>query len=185
MPPKNKTLSIWPDEIDRLIVGGNGPACNLAIACWARVLQRSMPELAREEWNFLADVLNAGFEGNYALSNYEHGAQAVALEVHDAQRLNGTGDKWFGEEPGSGQAMADALERKVSAMGYEEIQYVRSATNFFWSDAGLAAIDHQRDEWWSIEFRVRCLRAAALASRSSPARHPAPSAFSPPRAAST
>lgn len=163
MPPKNKQLTVYPEETDRLIVGGNTPACNRAIACWARVLRDSMPELERAEWNFLADVLNGTFDGDYALGMYEHGEQVLAIEVHDAQALNGTGDKWFGDpfERGSGQAAADELERKVLAMTWQQVQYVRTATNFFWSDAGVGRINHQEDDWWTIEFRVRYLREEA------------------------
>jgi len=163
MPVKNKTLTVYPEPNDLAIVGGNSPACNRAIACWARVLRRSMPVLSRAEWNFLADVLNGDFEGDYVLALFEHGASALALEVHDAQGLDGTGDKWFGEElsRGSGQIGADELEAKVAALTWEQIQYVRTAAAFFWSSPAIHRIDHEVDDWWTIEFRARLLRVAA------------------------
>lgn len=162
MARRNPQLTIYPEADDRRIVGDNTPACNQAIACWARVLRAAEPtiELSREEWNFLADVLNGSFEGDYALGLYEHGASALALEVHDAQALNGTGDRWFGDEllAGSGQAAADALEQKIQAMSWTQIQYIRTATCFFWSDAGVGRIDHTKDAWWTIRYRLDSLR---------------------------
>lgn len=155
---KNRQLTIYPEPTALAIVGGNTPAANRAVACWAIALRNAMPDLDRAEWNFLADVLN----GDYALGLYEHGASALALDVHDAQSLNGTGDKWFGAElrRGSGQEATDALLAKVQAMTWIEIQYVRTATNFFWSGVGLARINYQQDEWWTVEFRVRAIKEA-------------------------
>lgn len=160
MPPKERQLTIYPDATARAIVGGNCPACNRAIECWALVLRQSMPDLSRAEWNFLADVLNGSFEGDVALGMFAHGASALALEVHDAQALNGTGDKWLGEEleRGSGQAAADALEAKVAGLSWEQVQYVRTATGFFWAHTDPGEIDHDKDDWWTIPFRVRLLR---------------------------
>lgn len=160
MARKEKQITVYPESDARLIVGGNSPACNRAIECWAIVLRQSMPELDREEWNFLAEVLNGTFDGDLALGLYEHGASALALEVHDAQALNGTGDKWLGDpsEPGSGKAGTDRLEAKMSAMTWAEVQYVRTAANFFWQHAPDGAIDPSVDEWWTIAFRVRLLR---------------------------
>lgn len=156
MGRKEKQLTIYPDADARLIVGGNTPACNRAIECWALVLRQSMPELDRAEWCYLADVLNGTFDGDVALSLYEHGPGALALEVHDAQALNGTGEKWFGPKRGARRA-AD-LEAKVTAMTWAQVQYIRTAANFFWDHAPDGRIDHARDEWWTIPFRVRLLR---------------------------
>lgn len=165
---KNKQFAIYPDPIAAATVGGNIPALNLAIESWAIVLRNSQPELSRAEWNFLADVLNGSFDGDLALGMHQHGASALALEVHDAQALDGTGDKWFGDatQRGSGQAAADELERKIAAMSWEQIRAIRTATNFFWSRAGIEAIDFQEDEWWTIEYRVRLLREGKPAAKS-------------------
>jgi hypothetical protein len=158
MATKNKTLSVYPSANARCIVGGNSPACNLAIECWAIVLRNSQPELSRKEWNFLADVLNGSFDGDLALGMYQHGASALALEIHDAQMLNGTGDKWFGDElvRGSGQQQTDELEAKVAAMTWEQIRYIWTATNFFWDHTD-GEINHQSDEWWTLPLRVQLL----------------------------
>lgn len=168
---ETKRLTIELDDTTRYILGAaagrtkstgtNMPACSIAAACWARLLRQSVPDLSRAEWNFLADVLNGTVDGDWAMGTYEHGAAGLALEVHDAQALNGTGDRWFGEDTqrGSGQAAADALEAKILAMPWPQIRYIWTATAFFWSEPGMAAIDHGRDEWWTIEFRVRTLRA--------------------------
>jgi len=159
---RNKQLSIYPDDDARRIVGGNIPACNRAIACWAIALRQAQPDLARGEWNMLADVLNGSFEGDLGLGMYEHGPSSLALEVHDAQALNGTGDKWLGdgETPGSGQAAADALEAKITAMTWMQVQAIRTACLFFWDDAqpGRHLIEHQTDEWWTIRYRLDYLR---------------------------
>ena len=120
MPAKYKTLSVYPDPTARIIVGGNSPACNRAIECWAEVLRKSMPDLEPKEWCFLADVLN----GTYLLdSTRTWGPSSLALEAHDAQDLNGTGDRWFGEDgvAGTGQEATDALIAKLQALTWEQM----------------------------------------------------------------
>ncbi len=160
MAPKNKALTVYPDETARMIVGGNSPACNRAIEGWAMVLRWSMPKLDRSEWNFLADVLKSSFDCDVSMRMYEHGAAALALAVHDAQTLNGTGDKWFGDPAnrGTGQMATNALRAKIGAMKWEELQYIRTAASFFWSEAADRKIDHTKDEWWTLSFRFCLLR---------------------------
>ena len=156
------------DDNLRICGGPSAMFAARAIACWAMIERRVSAQLCelldRREWNFLADVLNGTVEGDYYLGMYQHGASALALEVHDAQALNGTGDRWFGREleQGSGQAAADELEQKILAMSWEQIVGVRTAVNFFWADAGPdgGRIDHTRDEWWTVAFRVRYYQEA-------------------------
>jgi len=165
-----KRITIEIEDTDRFILGGaigqsrsagtQLPALSRAATCWARLMRESQPNLTRAEWNLLADVLNGSFEGDWALGLYQHGASALCLEVHDAQRLNGVGDKWLGDpdRPGSGQAATETLLGKLEKLSWPEVQYIRTACDFFWSEPGLAAIDPQRDDWWTLEFRVRTLR---------------------------
>jgi hypothetical protein len=47
--------------------------------------------------------------------------------------------------------------RRELAMSWEQVQYLLTAVTFFWEHAG---IDFARDEWWTIEYRVRSLRVA-------------------------
>jgi hypothetical protein len=112
-----------------------------------------MPELTREEWCFLADVLN----GTWLLDASTWNASFLAIEAQDAQELNGTGDKWFGEETkrGSGQTATEALIAKLQAMSWEQVQYVLTAIEFFWGDH--EGIEFLTDEWWTIPFRVQRL----------------------------
>jgi hypothetical protein len=156
----NKKLSIYPDDDARRIVGGNSPACNRAIACWARVLRESQPDLSRAEWNFLADVLN----GTLVEPAAHHGPAALALEVHDAQALNGTGDRWFADElrRGSGQEATDRLLAKIKGFSWQQCEYVTTACAFFWSHTAPGEIDHQVDPWWTVEFRCRLLRGGEV-----------------------
>ncbi len=158
MPAKHKALSVYPDPRARAIVGGNSPACNRAIECWAQVLDRSMPALEPAEWNFLADVLN----GTPLLdaANFWN-ASCLALEAHDAHRLNRTGDKWFGEElrPGSGDKAAAALVKKLQALSWEQIQYVLTAVSFFWDRDQADRQISRRGPWWTLPFRVERIAA--------------------------
>jgi hypothetical protein len=156
MPPKNKVLTVYPDPLGLAIVGGNAPAINRAVECWARKLREIEPtvDLSRQEWNFLADVLNGTMSDNAWNGSW------LAQEAHDAQSLNGTGDRWFGEDGqrGSGDEAARALVEKLAAMSWDQAQYVLAATAFFWSKAGIDVINHDQHEWWTIRFRIDTLR---------------------------
>jgi len=158
----NKQITVYPDPTDRYIVGGNTPAMHRAIACWAIELKNNMPELDRAEWNFLADVLNSSYDTDLLMEMTVHGSGALALEVHDAQLYSQTGDKWFGNQldKGSGQEATNRLLEKVQAMTWQQCQYIRTATNFFWSKIGMDRIDYHKDEWWTLPYRVQVLREA-------------------------
>lgn len=162
MPPKNEQFSIYPDAADLAVIGANLPrnraaACNWAIACWARTLRESQPELERAEWNYLADALN----GTSLLDAATWTASHLALEVHDAHRLNRLGDKWLPDDPPEADKAALRLEHRIADLTYPQTQYVLLAVRFFWSHLRMAAIDHAVDEWWTVAFRAAAMEAAS------------------------
>jgi len=162
MPAKNKQLSVYPDPTALAIVGGNSPACNRAIECWAHVLRESMPELDRAEWNYLADALNG------TILDETWSGEYLIAEVSDAHELNRLGDKWFIEETasqtaaraaGKRNAKADAAVKrflaKLQDLSYAQAQYVLAAVAFFWEHTDPNEIDANEDAWWEIPFRVQ------------------------------
>lgn len=147
MPPKYKQLTVYPDPTARAIVGGNSPACNQAIECWAEMLRRHQPQLDRDQWNFLADVLNGTITMPEWKGNY------LAAEVQDAQELIRSGDKWFGDGRGD-LAVKDFLSI-IQAWDYPTLQYTLAAIRFFWENH--EEIDSSSDDWWTIPYRVRMI----------------------------
>lgn len=152
-----KRLVIYPADTARMIVGGSSPACNRAVECWAVVLRRSMPDLSRAEWNFIADILNGTFIADGAFSGHEYGAGALAAELADAQSLSGRGDRWLGDDA---DAAVANLVIHVKSMTWEQVQYIYTACLFFWGDNEIAP----EDEWWTLPYRVQRLAARGAAA---------------------
>lgn len=169
MPAKNKTLSVYPDPTALAIVGGNSPACNRAIEAFARIVREHEPQLDRQEWLYLADVLN----GSWTDASWTGDPYLVA-EIGDAHELNRTGDKWFcgeGEEIEAAVARAAGkrartsadkrvarLIEKVRGWDYATAQACLVAVRWFWDHH--EAIDTEHDAWWTAAFRTQTEAAA-------------------------
>ena len=161
MPAKHKTLSVYPDPTALALVGGNSPSCNLAIECWAKMLQASHPAgLDRADWNLLADVLNG------TMSDASWTGQYLLLEINDAFALNGADWKWYGSEAEELRASLAKIRGKrgavhprgaklIEAIGkldYAGVQAILVAVRWFWHHH--EEIDTRSDLWWVLQFRV-------------------------------
>lgn len=146
-----KKISIYPDETALYACGGNAGSLNAAVECWAKTLDRSagaLSDLSRTDWCLLADVLN----GTWTLPDWS--PAFVAAEVEDSQRLDGTGDKWYGD--GKGERGTASLLSKIHPLDWYGGQALLAAVRFFWDHH--ERINPQKDEWWTIAYRVRFLR---------------------------
>lgn len=133
-----------------------------ALAQYARAIEYATASvshvLGRQEWNYLADVLN-GCGDIYAESGLS-ARTCITAEAEDAHRLNRTGDKWFAPADPAVVAEGESPDERVAALlltlrGMSEIegQAVLLAVRHFWEHAD--EIDHTADEWWSISHRTR------------------------------
>ena len=115
------------------------------IAKAAREVERS---LSREEWCLLADLPNGCADlWDYSETALPHSLLIVA-QLEDGQRLDGSGDKWFGA--GLGDAGTKALVRKIIRWPETHSVAIAAAVRYFWSDP-------ERDsdaEWWRLSERT-------------------------------
>jgi hypothetical protein len=129
-----------------------------ALGHYADAVERANAELdqvlSRAEWNMMADVLG----GCANLWDFTESSMSalffIRAEVEDAQRLDGAGDKWFGEEleRGSGDKAVKALLKKLAAMSYIHGDAIMAAIRHFWRYS--RTIDHSRDIWWTVDCRA-------------------------------
>jgi hypothetical protein len=160
---EEKRDSLISNEADRRLVGGTPEAMGYAVAVAAGICRRCTPDLNRGSWNYLADVLNPGPS---AWMGYDAwGPGSLIAEVEDADRLDGTGAKWFGndaeildralagmrEESRPLHPQVAAMTEKIRAGGWAGTQAILIAVGWFW--AHHEAIDAGKDEWWSVKFR--------------------------------
>lgn len=128
-----------------------------AMARYADAIGRANRELertlTREEWNFLADVMNGcvdiwcGAPANAFLRD-------LLANAADGQALDGTGDKWLGNElePGSGEKATKALLAKLRGLTVIHADAIMCAIRYFWLHC--QDVDHVSDEWWTLEYRT-------------------------------
>jgi hypothetical protein len=141
-----------------------------AITRYADAVDRASRELdkllTREEWNYLADVLN-GCADIWEWSETPMGSMFLILaEAEDAHSLNRTGDKWFGEElePGSGDKATKVMLTKLRGLSQIHGDAILAATRYFWSHA--QEVDHIEHQWWRVEYRTKAKEDAGKARRS-------------------
>lgn len=156
MSDDRKRIQVFPSPRALEILGvdtserGVGAELSHAIECWADSMRRASAEVAerfsRQEWCLLADVLN----GSWTLDRSWTG-QVLALEVHDAQRLDGAGDRWFGD--GEGSSKIPEMIARLQACSFEQAQAIILAVRWFW--AHHESVDIQADEWWALKYRLR------------------------------
>lgn len=142
-----KKLTVYPAPRSLEILGATAPALNQAIDCWAELMAQASADNAetfrREEWNYLADLLN----GTLHEPGFGTPGTIYAMEAADGHRLDRLGDKWFGD---NGDAEVSDLVLKLERLDYAHCWAMLSAVQFFWTDL---EIDHQTDEWWTLSFR--------------------------------
>lgn len=133
-----------------------------ALSQYARAIEDATASvsqvLGRQEWNYLADVLN-GCGDIYAESGLS-ARLVLTAEAEDAHRLNRTGDKWFAPDDPAVVVEGESPDERVAALlltlrGLSEIeaQAVLLAVRHFWERS--EEIDHTVDEWWGIAHRMR------------------------------
>lgn len=157
MTDEKKRIQVFPSARALEILGidaderGLGGEVTHAIECWAEAMRRASAEVAdvltRQEWCLLADVLN----GTWTLDRTWTG-QVLAIEVADAQRLDGVGGKWLATE-GDPATRVEYLTERLSAMTFEQAQAVVLVVRWFWSHH--EKIDIEKDEWWMMAFRLK------------------------------
>lgn len=137
-------LTIYPDPSAVALVGGDTPGCNQAVECWARMLDEHRPELDRQHWLLLADLLN----GTHTDASWV--AAYLIQEIEDAHRLDRIGEKWTPIE--DADAWVFDLVGRIARMDYPTLQHVVLAVRWFWRRH--EEVNLQGDEWWTPEFRV-------------------------------
>ena len=110
--------------------------------------------LDRQEWNYLADVMNGSADLWDWTESPMPAKSLLAANAHDANELDGAGAKWFGDE--EGEKRAKALVGKLSRMTEIQAEAVTAAIRWFWTHL---EIDHQEDRWWTLAYRLPQRRA--------------------------
>lgn len=128
---------------------GNGSGdWNKAIECWAQVFARASLEIdvlfSRNEWNFLADMLQnvkpdptVGNPGEY-----------LPAHVMDAAWADSLGTRWLDQNLGES---VQRLSRKVGRLDYVQAWALITACAWRWSFH--AVINRSKDAWWTLAFR--------------------------------
>jgi hypothetical protein len=155
MSDAKQRVQVFPSQHAMDVLGidaeerGLGGALTHAIECWAEAMRRVGAEVAgmfsRQAWCLLADVLN----GTWTLDRNWTG-HVLAIEVSDAARLDGAGEKWFGK--------GAELKVKGLVVGLADLDFVQAhavllAVRWFWEHH--EKIDIQKDDWWTPAFRAR------------------------------
>lgn len=152
MAAKHKSLSVYPHPMARAIIGGNAPACNRAIACWAQMIRRNHPtNLTRDDWNLLARMLGETIYDTNATS------QTVRSVLNDTFTLIGADWKWYAADdkpdstPRGMHPRGELLLQLIGELDYAGIQSILTTIQYFWSNK---KIKSDTDEWWTLRFRV-------------------------------
>lgn len=120
------------------LLGGTKSAYLSAMEYTANRLTSSMPTLSRNEWNYLADVLNG------TLFDVQYTGEVLAFEVSDGNKYEQLGTKW--------NVDVKVLEAKMQALSVDEVIYLLFAIHYLWSNC--ETIDLRNDEWWTLEYRL-------------------------------
>ena len=160
MSDESKRVQVFPHPSSLALLGidsaerGIGTELTHAIECWAQSMRRAADEVAksfnRREWNFLADILN----GTHMLDVPWTGRH-LAIQAADAQELDAAGDKWFGD--GEGKLKVRDLSKRLDALSFEQAQAICLAARWFW--AHHEKINVEKDEWWSLPYRLRAQKS--------------------------
>jgi hypothetical protein len=100
--------------------------------------------LERAEWNAIADANN----GCADMWDYTDGPPATPpllmfwANVHDTP---GLGEKWGIDQK--------RLVKKLQGLAPHHGEAILAAVRFFWDHCEPGEINHQKDEWWTPEFR--------------------------------
>jgi len=122
-------------------------AIESAICQWHFALSIATREVAeifvREEWNYLADVMNAPMMDGFNTQRMSVN-RALALEAWDGHHLNQTGRKWFETDP---DKSVEKLVAKLDGLTHAQSWAVLLAVSRFWKDT---SIDAATTEWWKV-----------------------------------
>ena len=158
MPTERRRIMLTVLDDTPLRVLGLDPAEAGATQIWAALVRhadavgRAGRDLERllspEGWCLVADVLN-GCADLWDLSGTPISTLTlIAAEVEDGHRLDGLGDKWFGE--GKGDSGVKALLSTLRGLTPAHGEAVLAAVRFFWSRPDLGV----EDKWWKVSARA-------------------------------
>lgn len=142
------------------MLGEGFQAVEQSLRAWGELLSQASKDNAkvfsRDEWNYLADANNGISPLTFMTI---HGMSSPATMVcANANRLDSAGEKWFGKDAGKRVAK---LVQKVRDLDYAHGWALVVSLQWFWVHLPLPpwfwdhcqAIDHQEDDWWTVEFR--------------------------------
>jgi hypothetical protein len=160
MPTKKRRISLCVDDhvfavlsLDRMKHGAT--QISMALSRYAEHVHRAGRHieaiLDRDEWNAIADVCN----GCADLWDYSGTSYLIMIQanVEDGHELDGLGYKWFGDGSVGDERIKNML-RKLDGMTNIEGDAIAAAVRYFWTHCH--EIDHARDEWWMLAYRLTC-----------------------------
>ncbi len=146
-------LSPEPDPDSGVAVDG-ATQITAALGRYADAVDRAGRELerllTRQEWNLMADVLNGCADIWEWSETPMSSLLLIRAEVEDGHRLDGVGDKWFGE--GEGDLKVKGLLAKLCKLSTIHGDAILSAIRYFWRHT---EIDHSETKWWTVTYRTQ------------------------------
>lgn len=134
------------------VLGGQFMSAEQGLRCWAEVIAGASAEndnlFTRAEWNLIADA-NNGCSPVMTLAGEDMRLSMPTTllwaNVADDIKLNGGDKKWKVKD-------ARGLVDRLRGLDFVHAWAVVLAVQWFWEHAQ-CAIDHQADEWWTVDFR--------------------------------
>jgi hypothetical protein len=153
-----RTLGLEPEaKPDDGVPADGATQVTSALSRYAELLDRASREvdqiLERDEWNYLVDVLNGCADLWDWSESPIPSLSLIRANAEDAHRLDGAGDKWFGDEPGSADKATKIFLAKLGAPKLQPIHgdAILAAVRWFWRHH--QDINHTKHRWWTAEFR--------------------------------
>lgn len=153
MPPQNKRIQVYPEPQTLRVLGaglaGEGATnLNAALDTFADLLARATKategKFTGTEWNCIADANNGAY--HHARMDAR---SSIAANVADGHSLEGLGAKWFKRDVDNS---VNKLVEKINRLDHVGGIAVAWAVRMFWQRC--QEIDHQKDEWWTLAFRI-------------------------------
>jgi hypothetical protein len=170
---------VYPSRRAIEILGGNSPALNQALECWAGQLARAISDNAKKfsqaweedfgtvihiqplhQWAILAESL----KGKKFDSDYPRPGELVAAAVEDAERYESIRVKHslnpfdYGCDEGKKAADSawtkdlDALCTELRRLDFVHAWALISTIDWYW--ANHSKIDPKKDQWWQLWYRL-------------------------------
>lgn len=153
-----RTLGLEPEgNPDDGVPADGATQVSSALARYAELVDRASREvskrLKREEWNYLADVLNGCADLWDWSETPMPSLSLIRANVADAHALDGAGDKWFGDgNPGSGDKATKGFIAKLAELEPIHGDAILAAVRWFWRHH--RTVDHIEHAWWTTQYRT-------------------------------